>query len=80
MYVDSTFCVPNALFIPSRDESALAAIEVVREWLDLSEKHYVLIHHKAALGYENMYKRLCDEFCMKVTIMYCLSQYIFGYI
>jgi len=69
VYVDTTFVVPEALYIPRREESTEAAIGLVQEWIELSETHMVLLKYKADIGYENLFIRLSQHFNMKVNII-----------
>ena len=66
MYLDTTFCEPKAVFIPSREESAEAAIAISREWLSRSKEHHVHISNKAGIGYEQLYREMAAAFGMKV--------------
>jgi hypothetical protein len=66
VYMDTTFCEPRAVYIPSRAESARAASDIASEWLAHSLDHNVLIAHKAGLGYEHLYREMAAELGMKV--------------
>src|SRR6218665_578698 len=67
LYADTTFCVPRAFFIPKREDSISATIDLVREWISRSRAHIILLSYKANLGYEHMFMRLSEEFQMKVN-------------
>ena len=68
MYIDTTFCVPAALFIPSREESSNAVISIAEEWISQSRRHMVVITYRALLGYEDLFRRLSEHFNMRVCI------------
>ena len=68
LYIDTTFCLPAALFIPSREESSNAVIAIAEEWISQSRGHMIVIKYKALLGYEDLFKRLAEHFKMKVCI------------
>ena len=68
LYIDTTFCVPAALFIPSRDESSNAVIAIAEEWISQSRNHMVVIKYKALLGYEDLFRRLAEHFSTKVCV------------
>lgn len=67
LYADTTFCVPRAFFIPKREDSISATIDLVRDWISRSRAHIILLSYKANLGYEHMFMRLSEEFQMKVN-------------
>ena len=67
LYIDTTFLVPEALFIPTRQQSSEAVIEITQEWIKQSPGHVLVIAHMANLGYEYIYKRLCQELGQKVS-------------
>ena len=66
MYIDTTFCVPNALFIPTRDESAEAVLRLTKEWLSKGRNHFVRLKCSAGIGYEHLFIRLAEELETKV--------------
>ncbi|ELT96369.1 hypothetical protein CAPTEDRAFT_147464 [Capitella teleta] len=68
LYIDTTFCVPQALFIPSRQECVSAVLDIMQEWFDESPNHCVFILHKANLGYEHLFMEACKHFGMPVHV------------
>jgi DNA cross-link repair 1C protein len=70
VYIDTTFCVPQAMYIPSREESTDAAIDLIRDWLSLGPTHIIHLQYRADLGYENLFVRFSAEFNMKVPIIF----------
>ncbi|XP_074646452.1 protein artemis-like [Tubulanus polymorphus] len=76
MYVDTTFCVPEARHIPERDKSVNAVISLVDEWIHISPSHSVHLQCRARFSYEYLYERLYDTFKMKVHVQpFQLAQY-----
>jgi len=77
VYIDTTFCVPQAMFIPSREDTTNAAVDLIREWLSRSNgDHIVHLRYRADLGYENLFVRFSLEFNMKVSFItfLCFSE------
>ena len=69
VYIDTTFCVPQAMFIPSREDTTNAAVDLIAEWLSHSHgDHIVHLRYRADLGYENLFVRFSIEFNMKVSV------------
>jgi len=66
LYIDTTFCIPQAMFIPSREDCTDAAIDLIRDWLSRGSTHIVLLQYCADIGYENLFIRFSIEFNMKV--------------
>ena len=70
VYIDTTFCVPQAMFIPSRDDTTNAAVSLIDDWLSRSHgSHIVHLQYRADLGYENLFVRFSLEFNMKVGFL-----------
>ena len=69
LYVDTTFCVPEAFFIPGRDESADAVTSLVEEWISNSPRHVVVLNCRANLGYKHLFNVLATYFQTKVLII-----------
>ncbi len=67
LYIDTTFCSPEALFIPSRQQSCEAVVRLAEEWLAESPTNQVVVNGKAALGYEPLFIRLAQHFNTKVN-------------
>lgn len=70
IYVDTTFCVPKAFFIPRREDCIDAAIEVVQDWISRDKDHLILLSYKADIGYERLFVCLSEKFGMKVHFEY----------
>ena len=66
LYIDTTFLVPGALYIPTREDSAKAVVEVCSKWIKQGDNHHVVISHKANLGYEQLYTELSQSLSTKV--------------
>lgn len=66
LYMDTTFCVPEALFIPSREESTEAVLMLTKNWLQQGDDHYVVLRCSAGIGYEQLFIRLAQELDTKV--------------
>ena len=96
LYIDTTFCSPDAAFIPTREESAQVVTQLVgklsswcsqrcsctvflnawcflEEWIGRGDEHTILLDHAAAIGYEQIYRRLFEHFHMKVRYHHCLT-------
>ena len=77
VYIDTTFCVPQAVFIPSREDTTIAAVDLIADWLSRSHgDHIVHLQYRADLGYENLFVRFSLEFNMKVNMTACCFIYI----
>jgi len=77
VYIDTTFCVPQAMFIPSREDTTIAAVDLIADWLSRSHgDHIVHLQYRADLGYENLFVRFSLEFNMKVNMTACCFIYI----
>ncbi|PVD24277.1 hypothetical protein C0Q70_14748 [Pomacea canaliculata] len=61
MYVDTTFCMPEAFYIPTRDECLSATASIVLPWLQQSSNHYVHISSKTRYGHEPLLVHLAKE-------------------
>ncbi|CAL1544237.1 unnamed protein product [Lymnaea stagnalis] len=68
MYVDTTFCIPEAYHIPTRSECLAAAVTLVSEWIKSSVLHVVNISCPAKYGYENFLASLAQKIGSKVHI------------
>lgn len=75
IYVDTTFCVPKAFFIPRREDCIDAAIEVVQDWISRDKDHLILLSYKADIGYERLFVCLSENFGMKVCFKYFESRH-----
>ncbi|XP_022256709.1 protein artemis-like [Limulus polyphemus] len=68
VYVDTTFCFPEALYIPSRDESFEAVKSLVQWWLNYGTNRVVYFRCSAQFGYEYMFIKLYQALNMKVHV------------
>lgn len=68
MYVDTTFCIPDAVFIPSREDCLKRLELVVTEWLKKDKSHAVRMNISAKYGYEYIFHALHKKFKTKI---YC---------
>ncbi|KAL8618156.1 hypothetical protein ACOMHN_059163 [Nucella lapillus] len=66
MYVDTTFCVPEAFYIPSRDDCLSATASMVVAWLRQSSNRYVLVSSSTKYGHEPLLSHLAKEAKTKV--------------
>jgi len=74
VYIDTTFCVPQAMFIPSREDTTNAAVDLIADWLSRSRgDHIIRLQYRADLGYENLFVRFSLEFNMKVSAVIFLA-------
>ncbi|XP_063953850.1 protein artemis-like isoform X2 [Lytechinus pictus] len=65
VYLDTTFCVPEAMFIPSREESKDALLDLVDRQISKSAGHMVKLNCKAKYGYEYLFVELSKTFNQK---------------
>ncbi|XP_033645679.1 protein artemis-like isoform X2 [Asterias rubens] len=65
-YVDTTFCVPEAMYIPSRSKDAL--LDLVEQHIQKSPTHMVRLACKAKYGYEYLFVEISKEFNLKVHV------------
>ncbi|XP_041457763.1 protein artemis-like [Lytechinus variegatus] len=68
VYLDTTFCVPEAMFIPSREESKDALLDLVDRQISKSAGHMVKLNCKAKYGYEYLFVELSKTFNQKVHV------------
>ncbi|CAK8698220.1 unnamed protein product [Clavelina lepadiformis] len=68
IHVDTTFCVPNAFYIPSREQCLEALRGLVGDWINKGAQHVVRINMGAKYGYEYLYEALYHLFKKKI---YC---------
>ncbi|ESO91307.1 hypothetical protein LOTGIDRAFT_209646 [Lottia gigantea] len=54
LYIDTTFCVPNALHFPSRYQCVEVTVQLVKEWLSHSKSHFVYIASPMNYGHEHL--------------------------
>ncbi|XP_019633360.1 PREDICTED: protein artemis-like [Branchiostoma belcheri] len=68
LYVDTTFLVPEAKYIPSREDCCTALINLVQSWISRGSHYVVRLNCKAKYGYEYLFIELCRRFHMKVHV------------
>lgn len=68
MYVDTTFCRPNAVFIPSREDCLRSMQVVISDWLKKDRSNAVRLNLSAKYGYEYLFHELYKQFGKKI---YC---------
>ncbi|KAG7456172.1 hypothetical protein MATL_G00248970 [Megalops atlanticus] len=68
VYLDTTFCDPSFFQIPSREVCLNGIIELVRDWISLSQYHVVWLNCKAAYGYEYLFTNLGEEFGRQIHV------------
>ncbi|KAI8503564.1 Protein artemis [Branchiostoma belcheri] len=68
LYVDTTFLVPEAKYIPSREDCCTALINLVQSWISRGSHYVVRLNCKAKYGYEYLFIELCRTFHMKVHV------------
>lgn len=76
IYVDTTFCTPEAFHIPNRSECIDAAAALIAEWLQRSGLNVVFMSCSARYGYEHLLMELSAKLNMKVfclTLHSCMS-------
>ncbi|BFZ08681.1 hypothetical protein BsWGS_11720 [Bradybaena similaris] len=68
IYVDTTFCTPEAFHIPSRSECIDAAATVIDEWLQRFPLNVVFISCAARYGYEHLLMELSAKLNIKIHV------------
>ncbi|KAL4226148.1 Protein artemis [Mactra antiquata] len=68
IYIDTTFCCPDNLHIPSRQQCIEAVCEIVREWTSQSPQHVVYIQLRAIYGHEPLINAVARRFNKKVHV------------
>ncbi|XP_036363409.1 putative uncharacterized protein DDB_G0277255 [Octopus sinensis] len=68
LYVDTTFCVPEAFHIPTRTQSYEAVLSEVTKHFKKNDANYVCIFSKTSFGYEHLLEKLAKAFRMKVHV------------
>nr|XP_039250072.1 protein artemis-like isoform X2 [Styela clava] len=79
MYADTTFCIPDAIFIPSREDCLKRLELVVAEWLTKDDLHAVRLNISAKYGYEYLFHALHNKFktkiyCKRKNLYQCLPE------
>ncbi|XP_060590086.1 protein artemis-like [Ruditapes philippinarum] len=68
LYVDTTFCSPENLYIPSRQQCIDAVCQLVHEWTSISPKHIVNIYLRAQFGHEPLLNAVASRLNKKVHV------------
>ncbi|XP_067125961.1 protein artemis-like [Centruroides vittatus] len=67
LYLDCTFCAPEAMYFPTRQESLTALITLIEPWL-VEKEHVVYLFCPAHYGYEYIFVELAKKFHTKIHI------------
>ncbi|XP_053377930.1 uncharacterized protein LOC123530295 isoform X2 [Mercenaria mercenaria] len=68
LYIDTTFCTPESLHIPSRQQCIEAVCQLVHEWTSISPKHVVNIYLRAQYGHEPLLNAVASKLNKKVHV------------
>lgn len=68
VYLDTTFCIDQASFIPTRESCCDLIISTIRDWLHRDTSNIVHIFSRSNYGYEFLMSRLSSEFECKMHI------------
>ncbi|XP_014789471.1 protein artemis [Octopus bimaculoides] len=68
LYVDTTFCIPEAFHVPTRTQSYEAILSEVTKHFKKDDNNYVCIFSKTGFGYEHLLEKLAKAFRMKVHV------------
>lgn len=68
VYIDTTFCIPEANFIPTRESCCDLIISTIKDWLHQDPERIVHILSKSNYGYEFLMARLSFEFGCRVHV------------
>ena len=68
VYVDTTFFIPGALFIPSREDCLTVIVDAVRDWCSREMTNVVHISTKYNFGYESILIKLASAFKTKIHV------------
>ena len=69
LYVDTTFCTPENLYIPSRQHCIDAVYQLVYEWISQSPHHVVYLSLRAQYGHEPLLNAVASRLNRKVNII-----------
>ncbi|XP_064606431.1 protein artemis-like [Liolophura sinensis] len=69
LYVDTTFCIPEAFYIPSRADCVEALYELVKNWIGESPNNCVNISSKTKYGHEHLLKGVADKLDKKIHVL-----------
>lgn len=74
IYVDTTFCSANAIFIPKREDCVASLINLVKQWLAEDKSNAVRLNLSAKYGYEFLFLALNKALNCKI---YCCRKYLY---
>ena len=74
LYVDTTFCMPEAYHIPSRKECVDATVGLISPWMAHSPYHIVALSCPARWGHEHLLVELARQLNTKVGIWVLLNK------
>ena len=67
LYIDTTFCSPENLYIPSRQHCIDATYQLVCEWISQSPQHVVYMSLRAQYGHEPLLNAVASRLNKKVN-------------
>ena len=77
VYIDTTFCVPEAMRIPTREDCKKVIVDVVKNWfgrkVNVDRGAIAHIYSRSSYGYEFLMVALAEEFRCRVHV--CQKQY-----
>ena len=68
LYIDTTFFVPEAVHIASRQECVEATVPLVQDWITVDERYMVHINSRTKLGHEHLLRELATQLDTKVSV------------
>ncbi|KAL3268904.1 hypothetical protein HHI36_007991 [Cryptolaemus montrouzieri] len=68
VYLDTTFFSKKYLQFPSREESLDEICNLIKQWLDVSEKHIINLQTSARYGYEYVFMEIFKRMNMPVHV------------
>lgn len=74
IYVDTTFCSSNAIFIPKREDCVTALVTLVKQWLVDDKQNAIRLDLSARYGYEFLLLALNKALNCKI---YCPRKYLY---
>ncbi|XP_071155686.1 protein artemis-like [Mytilus edulis] len=68
LYIDTTFCHESSIYIPSREDSANAVYNLVKEWIGKGPNYVVHFKARTQYGHEHLMKEVCIKTGHKVYV------------
>ena len=68
VYVDTTFCVPEAFSIPTCQECLKLITETIQNWVSRTNKYLVHIFSRSSYGYEFLMNELASRFKCQIHV------------